>query len=166
MLRLSRKTLYAIEAVLDIAYQGQDGDRAAGGDAAPVQSADVTRRQGIPRRYLEQALQQMVRAGILTGRRGPKGGYRLARPPADITLGEIVRVVEATGDDKTPAAEEPEADGSALGRGIVRPLWAELRADVMRRLDATAIDDLCNEARRRGIAPDAAAGLVPADAAE
>ena len=62
MLRLTKKLLFAIEAVLDIAYNG---------GALPVQSGDVTGRQGIPRRYLEQVLQQLVRAGILEGVRGP-----------------------------------------------------------------------------------------------
>ena len=67
MFRLSKKLLFAIEAVVDIAYN-------AGG--TPVQSSEITRRQGIPRRYLEQVLQHLVRAGILSGVRGPRGGYR------------------------------------------------------------------------------------------
>ena len=70
MLRLSKKMMFAIEAVLDIAYHSS---------AEPVQSRDITRRQGIPRRYLEQALQHLVRNGLLIGVRGPRGGYRLAR---------------------------------------------------------------------------------------
>ena len=64
MLRLSRKTLFAIEAVLDIAYHA---------GSAPVQSRDITRRQGIPRRYLEQALQNLVRHGVLVGVRATVG---------------------------------------------------------------------------------------------
>jgi Rrf2 family protein len=74
MLRISKKLMFAIEAVLDIAYN-------AGSE--PVQSGEITRRQGIPKRYLEQVLQQLVRAGVLAGVRGPRGGYRLARelPP-------------------------------------------------------------------------------------
>ena len=65
MLKLSKKMLFAIEAVVDIAYN------AAG---EPVQSRDITARQGIPKRYLEQTLQQLVRADILVGVRGPRGG--------------------------------------------------------------------------------------------
>ena len=70
MLRLSKKLLFAIEAVVDIAYNA---------GAAPVQSKEITRRQRIPQRYLEQVMQQLVRAGVLKGVRGPRGGYRLAR---------------------------------------------------------------------------------------
>ena len=58
MLNLPRKTLYALEAVVDIAYNARPD---------PVQSKDITRRQGIPHRYLEQVLQHLVRNGILRG---------------------------------------------------------------------------------------------------
>ena len=93
MLSFSKKLLYAIEAVADIAYN-------TGGE--PVQSGDITQRQGIPRRYLEPVLQQLVRAGILAGVRGPKGGYRLARERRRITLGDITRVVCAVDEEEGP----------------------------------------------------------------
>ena len=84
MLRLSKKMMFAIEAVLDIAYHA---------GAEPVQSREITRRQGIPHRYLEHALQHLVRQEILIGVRGPRGGYKLARERRRITVGDIVRVV-------------------------------------------------------------------------
>ena len=73
MLRLSRKLMFAIDAVVDIAYNAAD---------SPVQSKDIATRQNIPRRYLEQVLQQLVREGVLSGVRGPRGRYRLARGAA------------------------------------------------------------------------------------
>lgn len=139
MLRLSKKTLYAIEAVLDVAYHM---------GAQPVQSRDITRRQGIPRRYLEQALQQLVKADILVGVRGPKGGYRLARERRRISVGDIVRVI-AGADGADDILED--ADGSDLGLKVVRPLWAELREAAMVRLDATTIDELCLKAHQAGV---------------
>ena len=84
MLRLSKKMIFAIEAVVDIAYHSS---------GQPVQSQEITRRQNIPRRYLEQALQKLVRAHVLTGVRGPRGGYNLARERRRISVGDIVRVV-------------------------------------------------------------------------
>ena len=137
MIRLSRKTLFAVEAVLDIAYHA---------GAAPVQSREITRRQGIPRRYLEQVLQQLVRAGVLAGVRGPRGGYQLARERRRISAGEIVRIVrqiETAGDP----VDEPA--GSPLGHHVVRPLWSELQDEFMARLDAVSLEDLCTRARRR-----------------
>ena len=139
MLRLSKKMLFAIEAVLDIAYH-------AGPE--PVQSRDITRRQKIPRRYLEQALQHLVRQGLLIGVRGPRGGYRLARERRRISIGDIVRVVR---DMEANNAMIEDTAGSALGHMVVRPLWMELQNEVMERLDSMTVDELCTRANQSGI---------------
>jgi len=139
MFRLSRKTLFAIEAVLDIAYHAS---------ANPVQSREITRRQGIPRRYLEQVLQNLVRTGVLTGVRGPRGGYRLARERRRITLADIVQVIHEM-EARTDPVEEN--DGSPLGTQVVRPLWRQLSEECMAQLSQTTIQDLCNQAREVGI---------------
>lgn len=143
MLRLTKKLLFAIETVVDIAYNAGD---------VPVQSAEITARQGIPKRYLEQVLQALVRAGILTGVRGPRGGYRLARERRRISVGEIVRVVRSL-EQATDPMDDP--GGSELGHRVVRPLWSELQEEGMRRLEATTIDDLCARAHRAGIESEA-----------
>lgn len=139
MFRLSKKALYAIEAVLDIAYHA---------GAEPVQSREITRRQGIPRRYLEQALQQLVREGILVGVRGPRGGYRLARERRRISVGDIARVVRSV--EVTEGSDKNLSD-SDLGQKVVQPLWDELQDEMMTHLDSTTIDDLCDKARGEGV---------------
>ena len=143
MLRPSKKMLFAIEAVLDIAYH-------AGGE--PVQSREITRRQGIPRRYLEQTLQHLVRSGILTGVRGPRGGYRLARERRRITVGEIVQVIRAMEANEEAMEEIP---ASELGKEVVRPMWGELQTEIMDRLDSITIDDLCMRAYQNGLPSEA-----------
>ena len=143
MLKLSKKLLFAIEAVLDIAYNS---------GTQPVQSREITQRQGIPRRYLEQVLQQLVRAGVLTGVRGPRGGYLLARERRRITVGEITRVVTAL-DPAEPLTETESA--SELGRHVVRPLWAEVQQRMMEELDKTTIEDLCLKAHAAGVESEA-----------
>lgn len=142
-MRISKKLLFALEAVLDIAYH-------SGGE--PVQSSEITRRQKIPKRYLEQVLQQLVRAGILTGVRGPRGGYRLARERRRISLGEIMRTVRAL-----ETAQDPlqDSSGSELGHRILRPLWTGLLEETMARLDAITIEDLCDQAATAQIAREA-----------
>jgi Rrf2 family transcriptional regulator, iron-sulfur cluster assembly transcription factor len=147
MLRLSRKTLLALEAVIDIAFNAR---------SEPVQAKEITGRQGVPQRYLEQVMQQLVRAGILKGVRGPKGGYRLARERRRITVGEIVRVVRTLESGEDPLEGEP---GSALGAAVVRPLWAELQEELMKRLDNVTIEELCTRAHQAGIAGEYAARL-------
>ena len=139
MLRLSKKLLFAIEAVLDIAYNG-------GG--APVRSAEITSRQGIPRRYLESVLQELVRHGVLIGIRGPSGGYRLARERRRVSVGDIVRTVREL---ETVADPVETPTGSELGLEVLRPLWVELQEETMRRLDELTLEELCARAHRAGI---------------
>lgn len=139
MLRLPKKVFFALEAVVDVAYNARPD---------PVQSKDITKRQGIPQRYLEQVMQQLVRAGILRGVRGPKGGYRLARERRRISVGDIVRVVgEADEEDRNV-----DVGKSELGKRVVAPLWDQLETDIMKRLDQITIDDLCSDAAKEGIA--------------
>jgi Rrf2 family protein len=138
MLKLSRKTLLALEAVIDIAFNARP---------EPVQAKEITARQGVPQRYLEQVMQQLVRAGVLKGVRGPRGGYRLAKERRRISVGDIVRVAESIEDQEN----EEAAPRSDLGARIVTPLIQSLQEEVMQRLDAITIEDLCQRARERGI---------------
>ena len=139
MLRLSKKLLFALEAVVDVAYHA--GHR-------PVRSSDISDRQGIPRRYLEQVLQELVHEGILAGQRGPRGGYRLARDGASITLGQIIRIVRRLEGLSEPAAEP---GGSRLGTLVVRPIWHEMQEEMMVRLDRLTVAELCQRARALGV---------------
>jgi Rrf2 family transcriptional regulator, iron-sulfur cluster assembly transcription factor len=138
MLRLSRKTLLALEAVIDIAFNARP---------EPVQAKEITARQGVPQRYLEQVMQQLVRAGILKGVRGPRGGYRLARERRRISVGDVVRVAESIED----VEEEKIRPRSELGLRIVAPLIQTLQDDVMAQLDAISVEDLCQRARAHGV---------------
>jgi Rrf2 family iron-sulfur cluster assembly transcriptional regulator len=139
MLKLNKKSLLALEAVLDIAYNARPD---------PVQSKDVTARLGIPHRYLEQVMQELVHRGVLKGVRGPRGGYTLARERRRITVGEVVRIVDALerGDD------DGVTGGSDLGDAVVRPLWREAEAAFLAKLDAVTMEDLCADAAKRGVA--------------
>ncbi len=138
MLKLSRKTQLALEAVIDIAFNARP---------EPVQAKEITSRQGVPQRYLEQVMQQLVRAGILKGVRGPRGGYRLAKERRRITVGEVVRVAESIDDGENDGADAR----SDLGARIVTPLIQSLQDEVMTRLDAISIEDLCQRARTAGV---------------
>jgi len=138
MLRLSKKTWLALEAVVDVAINARPD---------PVQSKEITKRQGIPQRYLEQVMQQLVHAGILKGVRGPRGGYRLARERRRISVGEVVRVVGAM-----ESADDPVTSGpSDLGERVIAPLWQEVQSELMERLEKITVDDLCRRAETEGV---------------
>ena len=146
MLQLPKKTLFAVEAIIDIAYHARPN---------PVQSTDIAARQGNSRRYLEPILQRLVRAGILRGVRGPKGGYRLARERRRISVGEIIRIflVDEPG---SPLA----GSDSTLGRNVVGPFWREIEAEMLAKLDTVTIEDLCRSAETAGVGTETA---EPAD---
>jgi Rrf2 family protein len=141
MLRLTKKMRYALEAVVDIAYNARP---------TPVQSREITQRQGIPQRYLEQVMQQLVHANILKGVRGPRGGYTLARERRRISVGEIIRVIGDTDDNDA----EKTGTVSALGQTVINPLWDEMQAEMMRRFDSITVEDLCKSADKAQVAPE------------
>ena len=139
--------LFAIEAVVDIAYHA---------GSQPVQSQDITRRQGIPRRYLEQALQKLVRAEILTGLRGPRGGYNLARERRRISIGDIVHVMRNTNQTDNPLEN---TEGSELTLTVIRPIWQNIETEMMTNLNDISIDSLCQQAQKSGIISEGSQSL-------
>jgi Rrf2 family protein len=137
--RLSAKGEYAVKALLDLALH-------AGEDLRPIQ--DIARRQGIPQRYLEQVLLQLKRAGFLVSRRGSAGGYRLGRPPDQITVGAVLRAIEGE-----PAGTEAGRRGGrsphADDTGDLADLWREIDLAVSGVIDRVTLEDLRRRAEER-----------------
>ena len=139
MLTLSNKIMYSIEAVVDIAYHS---------NGQPVQSQRISSRQRTPGRYLEQSLQKLVKANILTGVRGPRGGYQLARERHRISVGEIVRIVT---DLETENVVENTLTDSEISGKVLNPMWGKIQNTTLEQLDKITIEDLCIKANERGI---------------
>src|SRR3954470_21761776 len=99
--KLSNKGRYAVRALFDIAFYN---------DGKPTQVKDIAERQNIPPRFLEQIFQDLKRAGIVGSKRGPQGGYSLARRATDIRLGDVVRALEGpiTLGDREPAGRRTQ----------------------------------------------------------
>jgi Rrf2 family iron-sulfur cluster assembly transcriptional regulator len=135
--RFSLQVQYAICGVFDLAYNGH---------GEPVQIRVISERQGIPARYLEQIFGRLRRREIVASKRGPGGGYTLARAAAAITLREVVEAVEGPLED-IAAIEEGGASRA------FRPdfLWPQLAARIGKALDATSIEDLCTGAARADV---------------
>jgi len=136
MLRLSKKLMFAIEAVLDIAYNS---------GAQPVQSREINSRQGIPRAISSLCCSSLSR-GILDGVRGPRG-VPLARERRKITLAKSPRRSAAPSDVRS--VRHPS--GLAARQEIVRPLCVDLVATWTKELEKITIEDLCMRARETGI---------------
>jgi Rrf2 family protein len=84
---LSQRTRYTIRALLHLADHYGEG---------PVRLSEIAEAQNIPSKFLTVMLSQMIRKGLVASRRGREGGYWLARPPAEISYGEIVRLTRGS----------------------------------------------------------------------
>ena len=127
----NNKFLYALEAVLDIAINFK---------GTPIQGHEITKRQGIPKRYLEKILQELVHKNILKGTRGPKGGYSLAKEKRKVNLFEIYTVILATENKFHNTMSETE-----IRKKIISPLILNVSNKIASTLQITTLDDLCKK---------------------
>ncbi|MFN3890074.1 MAG: RrF2 family transcriptional regulator [Beijerinckiaceae bacterium] len=146
MMLLSKRALLAVAAVVDVAMHARP---------APVAAKALASRHNLPPRHLETLLQSLVRANILKGVRGPKGGYELARERRRITMGEIVRVaiLSEESDDATAA------NASKLISLVVAPMVAGAGESLMAALDAVTVEDLCKKSQQSGVFEGASSAM-------
>ena len=142
-MRLSTQSRYGVRAIFDIAYHSE---------GLETQVKDISRRQGISPRYLEQIFQKLKRAGIVSSKRGPSGGYFLNKKPEGITVGEVIRVTE--GDINPvlcldPANSKQPCD--RVGECVTRLIWNEAGKRLKDYFDSVTIRDLCKTAQKMGL---------------
>jgi len=112
--------------------------------SGPVSLAGVAAEEDLPRAYLEQLVVNLREAGLVVSTRGAHGGYELARPPAEISMGEVLRALEGPIAPMICATDDPEhataCDRSA--RCTVNLLWVRVRDAIAGTLDAMTLADL------------------------
>ncbi|MDB5650934.1 MAG: Rrf2 family transcriptional regulator [Hyphomicrobiales bacterium] len=138
MILLSRRSQLAVAAVVDVALHARP---------LPVAAKALAARHNLPPRHLETLLQALVRANILKGVRGPRGGYELARERRRVTAGDIVRAAMAEPADETEAPN-PE---SRLVDEVIGPLVMKAGQSFLAELDAITVDDLCRQADEHAV---------------
>ena len=146
-MKLSNKGRYALQAIFDLAYHNA-------GRAAQIR--DICDRQAIPARFLEQVFRDLKRAGLVRSKRGPRGGYELAREASSLRVGDVVRAIEG------PIALA-QIDGRALGSSsgeVLREVMGLLSQRIETALDEITIADLCARAEHLGLARAAGARYV------
>ena len=133
-MRVSAKTEYACLAMLQLAAS-HDADE-------PVRIRDVAEAHGIPPRFLVQILLQLKVAGLVTSTRGSAGGYQLARAPDDISLADVIAVIEG-------AETEPARSGLRDSPAVMalRATWSEIDAAEREMLANVSLADLVARAR-------------------
>ena len=143
-MRLTMKGDYGLRAMIDMATRYGQG---------PTPSAEIARRQAIPEHFLDQVLITLRRAGLVKSQRGPQGGHMLARPPAQISMYDVLAALEGA-----PASLEcvPQPNSCQLAPGCgMRDIWTQIDTFARDLLSATTIEQLA--ARHHALDQDAEA---------
>lgn len=127
-MRLSTKARYGLRALLHVANRGY------------ASAQVIAESQAIPSRYLEEIIGELRKAGLVVGKRGPRGGYRLARPPGEIAVAEVLAALTTANAEPSPAAP-----GDEITLLVERAIDERLRTAV----GDLRLDQLLGEARER-----------------
>ena len=133
-MRVSAKTDYALRAAVELAAAQEGG--------APVKGERLATSQSIPLRFLENILLQMRHAGLVDSRRGAEGGYRLARPAAEITLADVIRAID--GPLAGVSGNRPETLEFKGTSEPLRDVWIAVRAALRGVLESVTLADVAN----------------------
>jgi Rrf2 family protein len=132
-MRISAKADYAVRAVAELA--AAEGER-------PVKAERIATAQGIPLNFLENILGELRHAGIVRSQRGAEGGFRLAKPPREVTVADVIRAVEG------PLASVrggPPEDASYAGAAVALPrVWIAVRANLRKVVEHVTLADLAS----------------------
>lgn len=133
-MRVSSKADYGVRALFDLALRYQHG---------PTQSRDIAVRQAIPEAYLHQVLGALNRAGLVRSTRGPLGGHELARDPNDISIWDILVVLD--GQDRKSHPHH----GESRSGDVVHDIWHELRVRSVGYLSSITLATLLERHHQR-----------------
>jgi Rrf2 family protein len=132
-MRVSAKTDYALRAAVELA---------AAPEGTPVKGEKLATTQSIPLRFLENILLQLRHAGIIESRRGADGGYRLARPAAEISLADVIRAID--GPLAGVSGQRPETLDFKGRSEPLRDVWVAVRASLRGVLENVTLADVAN----------------------
>ena len=143
-MKLSTKSRYGLRALFDIAYHSGN---------LPAQIQDISRRQQISPRYLEQIFQGLKRAGILKSKRGPQGGYYLVKPPEEITVREIIAATEGgiALVDCVAGTKKKKPACTLNGCCVTQPIWEEATAKLNDYFSTLTLKMLCERGQSVGM---------------
>ena len=138
-MKVSTRGDYASRALLSLALHGADH--------GPTSVRDIAERTALPQPYLEQILLALKGAGIVRSKRGVGGGYVLARPAEEITLGQIVSAVD--GPIVVGDFGEPHQNGACdhEGQCVLLAVWAEVGHHMRSHLDSFTLADMVERAQ-------------------
>ena len=133
-MKLSTRGRYGIHAMYDLAVHFGDG---------PQSIKCIAERQNVPEAYLEQLIAMLRRAKLVISNRGSQGGYRLARDPAQVTVGDVLRALEG-GLNLVDCLEEDDACGKSCACPS-RIVWMKIRDGLNQVVDGITLQDMIDE---------------------
>jgi len=134
-MKITTRSSYTVRALLDLAQNSVDG--------RPVRLSDISQREGISHAYLEQLFNRLKKVEVVRGRKGPGGGYVLAKNAEHILMGEVIQAVE--GEEKLFLCTEDHNDGESCQRYpgcATHLLWEKLSASFYEYLNSITLADL------------------------
>lgn len=134
---VSQKSRYALKAVLELSFRFGQG---------PISISQIAKAQAIPARFLEAILAQLKRGGFVASRRGNEGGYVLSRPPAEISVGDVLRVLQGPPLSKL-CANHPQAECPHGGDCVFAKLWERACVAVETVYNSTNFQDMTERYR-------------------
>lgn len=137
-MKISAKAEYACLAVIALAQSRPES-------SSFMHVREISQAYEIPERYLVQILLQLKGAGLVTSTRGASGGYRLARPAAQISLSEVLTAIDGPDD----AHLGPSATANRRGASVLAPVWESIRAAERLVLDHTTVAQLAEQSAPR-----------------
>lgn len=142
-MKLSVRGEYALRAMLVLARDYQDDD-------SVVRIQEISTKQNIPKRFLEQILNDLKSAGIVESKRGVAGGYRLRRPPERITLAEIIRHIEGPLAPVSCVSEKfyEKCSCPDESRCAIRSVMKETRDAIVNIMERVTLAELCDRSRK------------------
>jgi Rrf2 family protein len=132
-MRISAKTDYAVRALVVLATRDPEGSRS-------VKADEIARVAAVPGKFLEAILVLLRREGLIESKRGADGGYRLARPAEEITVGDVVRAID--GPPALVAGRPPQALSSPEDASLAAEMWQGVAEAYIETLDGVAIATL------------------------
>src|SRR5262249_48592518 len=150
---LSKSLIYNLDRYMRISKKGEYGTRAMFDLAqhygkGPVQSHDIAVRQGIDENYLNQILILLRKASLIKSLRGPQGGHRLARVRDQISLLEVLTVLEGPLMPEDTCMQENLPTTQLGDQELVRQVWGEIRTAIEHVAGSITLDDLCQRKRK------------------
>ena len=139
LMKISTKGRYALRLMLDLAYNHT-------GSFIPIKN--ISQRQDISDKYLEQIITQLSRAGLVKSARGAQGGYMLAKEPQEYTVGEILRLLEGNLAPVACVDDSKEACARAA-ECVTMEVWREIKDAVNKVVDNITLADLVEQQRQK-----------------